>query len=41
MHDGDWLGMGGTGLSWLVPARLVLVVIAAWMPFRRCSDGGR
>jgi hypothetical protein len=41
MHDEGWLGMGGTGLYWLVPALLALVVIAAWMPLRRRSDGGR
>lgn len=41
MHDGGWLGMGAMGLYWLVPVLIVLVVIAAWMPFRRRSDGGR
>lgn len=41
MHDGSWLGMGGMGLYWLVPALIVLVVLVARMASRRRSEGGR
>jgi hypothetical protein len=41
MHDGGWFSMGGMGLYWVLPVLIGLVVVVAWMSFRRRSDGGR
>jgi hypothetical protein len=39
MHDGGWLGMGGMGGYWLVPALLVVIVVFAVLLVRRSRDG--
>jgi hypothetical protein len=39
MHDGGWLGMGGMGSYWLVPALIVVLVVFALLFFRRSRDG--
>jgi len=41
MHDGGWFGMGGTGLYWLVPVLIVVIVALAWgIGRRRSRDSG-
>jgi hypothetical protein len=39
MHDGGWLGMGGMGSYWLVPALIVVLVILGFALVRRRSRG--
>jgi hypothetical protein len=39
MHDGGWLGMGGMGSYWLVPALLIVLVVFALLYFRRSRGG--
>lgn len=39
MHDGGWMGMGGMGSYWLIPALLVVLVVFALLAFRRSRDG--
>lgn len=39
MHDGGWLGMGGMGSYWLVPALIVALAVFALLFFRRSRDG--
>jgi hypothetical protein len=39
MHDGGWLGMGGMGSYWLVPALIVVLVIFALLLVRRSREG--
>lgn len=41
MHPGEWFGMGGMGLYWSVPVLILVVVMVAWMLFRRRAGGGR
>jgi hypothetical protein len=38
MHDGGWLGMGGMGSYWLVPALIVVLVVFALLLVRRSRD---
>jgi len=35
MHDGGWMGMGGMGSYWLVPALIVVLVAFAVLLVRR------
>lgn len=35
MHDGGWMGMGGMGSYWLVPALIVVLVVFALLLVRR------
>jgi hypothetical protein len=39
MHDGGWIGMGGMGSYWLVPALIVVPVVFALLYFRRSRGG--
>jgi hypothetical protein len=39
MHDGGWLGMGGMGSYWLVPALIVVLVVLALLLVRRSREG--